>query len=1432
MANLLQPGLLLTAQEIADQLSTVPYLNVEVISETENGVEFALSLDGTTNLGQINIAPDLGLLDDFGLNIDAKADVNLTYNLDGLRFGVNQDQAYLHKDDSDLEILVEVGLPDASFHGDLGCIPISFDLSDTFPSSLAFDFNVDLSGFDYSLDFSQLGNISLFDFDFALPDGTVDLPGISGDFTLNLAELGNIDFCDPSYTDYNIPFAFDNIELDLGSLYGDFLEPVLDNINAVFDPIRPFIEIFNIEIPLVSNLPGASFLDFDSDGRITFRDLAGLEARRQGININFELIDTIIEFSDFIANIPTFGNVINIGEININDLGNVSANPTSFNSPNLDLPSGFNFPLLDDPLNFVYDFIFGNPTELITYRTPEVDFSINPGIFVPIIGPLGVRIEGNLGFNAQFGFGFDTYGLTCKDGTHLAFEDGFYISDTANLDGTGEDIPEAVLTAGLGLDGGVDLEVVKAFVGGDINGEIFINLNDPNGDGKIRSNELDLSNPSNIFDPIALDNIYAQLSAWYQIFPLDKVSFPLSRQIPLLNKEQLDSASNEITGFVDQIKNAIEDTQDFLGNVWKEVEKFAGDVANAVKKGVEDLIDFGSDIGQAAVTVLNTTTQAVIDGKDAVLGVLADFDEQFIQPFVEGIGLEPFFTYLDERIPLRKWLKEVNNAIDDLGEYVSAATAVINGNTTVKEIIKDIPKLYTFSAEIIDGQLEINWDSNASNQYLQDPKAELYVTIEERWGLKYLQVFSAPIKSQEKVARIFKAECGGFLGTDCSWNEKTPETKEVEHRNAFEFNLNDINKIVINGTNYDDKIIVDKLVDTPVTIKAYDGRDTIQGGSNDDDLQGGRGDDTIIGGEGHDTIGGDEGNDVLVGGDTVEEDNITGNDSITGGTGNDTLIGGAGEDTLKGDDDNDVLRGGDDKDKLYGGDGEDNIYGEGGNDTASGGGQNDYIEGGEGDDSLNGDGGEDYILGQGGEDTLNGGIDNDQLDGGDDDDHLYGDSGSDFLQGGEDNDHLYGGDDNDVLEGGLGNDEVSGGSGDDDLYGDNQDATGNGWDVLKGGRGDDYLKGEGGNDNLDGNEDADLLEGDDGDDILRGGKNDDTDANDILRGGDGEDELYGGNSGEGKGVFRGGVTLEGNNSAQYDFLDGEAGKDKLFGEGGTNYLRSEVLSDYSVEQVAGGDELNYFIIDLNSLANSTYYRDFVISLGNVQSQDFLFFNTEEINDLMEFYNTSVNFNSDGIEVNGIRIDGIGQISLNLPLTAYDSRVIKTGNPWLNFDANYQIIETETGFRLLYEPSDLPGLKTESLSISDTTLKPYQTYELDFAIRNYGNSNADPFKVDFYLSKNSNPSDLDPNVHLGTYEGFSNGLVSRSTVNDTQTIELPEFEYNYSSFSFFNPETELDEQGFRDGSQRNSLGLNLVNNYLISVVDFNNEVTEFDDSYTS
>ncbi|NQZ61414.1 hypothetical protein, partial [Crocosphaera sp.] len=98
MANLLQPGLLLTAQEIADQLSTVPYLNVEVISETENGVEFALSLDGTTNLGQINIAPDLGLLDDFGLNIDAKADVNLTYNLDGLRFGVNQDQAYLHKD--------------------------------------------------------------------------------------------------------------------------------------------------------------------------------------------------------------------------------------------------------------------------------------------------------------------------------------------------------------------------------------------------------------------------------------------------------------------------------------------------------------------------------------------------------------------------------------------------------------------------------------------------------------------------------------------------------------------------------------------------------------------------------------------------------------------------------------------------------------------------------------------------------------------------------------------------------------------------------------------------------------------------------------------------------------------------------------------------------------------------------------------------------------------------------------------------------------------------------------------------------------------------------------------------------------------------------------------------------------------------------------
>ncbi len=91
--------------------------------------------------------------------------------------------------------------------------------------------------------------------------------------------------------------------------------------------------------------------------------------------------------------------------------------------------------------------------------------------------------------------GLDTYGARQFKQSHdpLDFLKGFYISDRANADGTGEDIPElpiegkALAGVKLGVEkGGVGLGVM---VGGGIVANLDFDLIDPDNDGKVRGHE-------------------------------------------------------------------------------------------------------------------------------------------------------------------------------------------------------------------------------------------------------------------------------------------------------------------------------------------------------------------------------------------------------------------------------------------------------------------------------------------------------------------------------------------------------------------------------------------------------------------------------------------------------------------------------------------------------------------------------------------------------------------------------------------------------------------------------------------------------------------------------------------------------------------------------------------------------------------------------
>jgi Ca2+-binding RTX toxin-like protein len=307
-------------------------------------------------------------------------------------------------------------------------------------------------------------------------------------------------------------------------------------------------------------------------------------------------------------------------------------------------------------------------------------------------------------------------------------------------------------------------------------------------------------------------------------------------------------------------------------------------------------------------------------------------------------------------------------------------------------------------------------------------------------------------------------------------------------------------------------------------IRGGDGDDIIYGGSGSDEIYGGLGVDTIYAGSGDDLVFSDEGfksrNSVrAISGPTDGDDRIfggSGRDILIGGGGVDTIDGGDGDDIVIGDggqvsfdliepleDDQiptrvkvdqiryterdffysgDILSGGSGADEIYGGKGDDIIEGGSGHDKLFGEAGFDVIHGGTGWDTIFGDGwrtigtrvggetapedlqttsgGEaDEIYGDAGEDTIYGGGGGDVIHGGDDGDTIYGGAGADDLYGNAGNDAIYGEGDPDRVYGGTGDDtRLDGGDGDDEVRG------GEGEDRLFAGLGSDLLFGEQGSD--------------------------------------------------------------------------------------------------------------------------------------------------------------------------------------------------------------------------------------------------------------------------------------------------------------------------------------------------------------------------------
>lgn len=271
------------------------------------------------------------------------------------------------------------------------------------------------------------------------------------------------------------------------------------------------------------------------------------------------------------------------------------------------------------------------------------------------------------------------------------------------------------------------------------------------------------------------------------------------------------------------------------------------------------------------------------------------------------------------------------------------------------------------------------------------------------------------------------------------------------------------------------------------------GPDRIVGGDGADTLWGSAGDDVIIGGVGGtgtggyvDRIDGREGADCIVadggqvaivdGACRIVADQTTGeNDWITGGAGADTIHAGSGDDRADGnsdsgsDTDPDTVWGGLGVDLVLGGGGNDTLAGDEGGDTIDGQDGDDVISGGDGGDTIRGGKGADRIAGDGGNDSIWGAESAQALvDGGD---IVDGGAGVDTIVGGHGDDWIAGGEGDDSVKGDDGADQVFGGAGGDLVEGNG------GNDVVRGGPGDDRISGGGGDDLVDGGEGNDLVGG-------------------------------------------------------------------------------------------------------------------------------------------------------------------------------------------------------------------------------------------------------------------------------------------------------------------------------------------------------------------
>ncbi len=1111
------------------------------------------------------------------------------------------------------------------------------------------------SGIDVTAEF--VGSLHLH-VDTGLNTAAQGMPTIVADLHVNFdaaTSLGEI-----TNSIANPRFSITDAGLDLGTFVADVIAPILEPVQDFLKPLQPTIDRLTTPIPVLSEIIGPT----------TFIDLIG--SFGEGGESAAEFINAILAVNDAIVSLPLTadGLILPLGNFSIQQdaHGNAVTSPLgggigaslddflndadeaigeaadylrdlprsgpsgSTSSGISSEPGKFSFPILQNPAQAI-GLLFGNDVDLVKFQAPTLDAEFSFNIGVPVFPGFEITFGGQFNAIIDFAFGYDTAGIRQFADTGRARDllNGFYLDDyrQVGVDANDEPIyaerPELTFAFAVTAGGEIDLKAAKAGVQAELGAQLLLDLNDPNGDTKVRLNELEANiqlgnapalGPLWIFD--ASGQLTAALTAYAKAFGI-RVSARLGPKV-LVN---YDFPRPEPANIV--LARKTSDGELILHIGPEAGARVEGDTSD----GDETIfVEYDHETGKTLVTGFGKTDE--FTGVTRVRAHGGNGEDTIIMDASLTVPVEIDGGYGDDDIELGGGTSLVRGGWgDDVITGGDADDRIFGQGTADPQIRTAIGPLGPITLVATDRDLILGGGGND----IIDGGAD-----------------DDNLKGDGGQDRIVGGTGDDFInGGD-------------DNDILIGLTGND----VLSGDGGDDLLYGDFETvsgETGMGVEQAPGLDVLLGGAGADVLYAGPGNDELFGGLGPDQLFGGAGDDLMVGAVTSRDDpNFESIQSaldvqihfFSGGRGNDLIYGTAGVDTVEdtsgrnriftyeGDDNvttgnmNDLIRTGSGNDVVADAGGVNEIYTGAGFDIVDSGAGSDLIDlrgdgfgltlSGTGGSQVTDLGGSNIIFGDFGDDIIDVlGSGMNQINAGDGENRVTTlGTGGDTIRTGRGNDFVSAGDGNNEITVGGGNDTVLTGGGDDHVYlgsGDDTATTGAGNDLVIAGSGNDFVDAQSGSDVVHGGEGDDELVGGIGSDTLRGDAGSDVvwgglriyqrsellaslvtpleydplqsvlafptlvpaitvngpiegsleDGNDLITGGEGRDFLFGG-GGRDKVIGGGGES----------YIDGGRGDDILVGTAGSDVIRGG-LGDDDIDAGAGidfsyGDGGNDFLL--------------------------------------------------------------------------------------------------------------------------------------------------------------------------------------------------------------------------------------------------------------